>query len=190
MTYSGVDGDSAARLIEASFALHRAIIALSGMGSDGLAQSCTEYLPALGGAQLALEKSGTSTTSAVDDIHTAVAHIDDVNAIIAAGAAEALLASIADTSEVGVELAERETACSTAEVQLPHPGVLERVGDDLNNSVVRAIFEAALVLQSALQFDCESGAVQRIEAAIELLDETVLQARTIIFGLSTSDGDR
>jgi len=52
----------------------------------------------------------------------------------------------------------------------------------------RPVFTQALVLQSALQFDCESGAVQRIEAAIELLDETVLQTRTIIFGLSTSDG--
>ena len=39
MSYSGLDGDSAARLIEASIALHRATVALEDMDSGGLAQS-------------------------------------------------------------------------------------------------------------------------------------------------------
>lgn len=188
MSYSGLDGDSPVRLIEASFALYRAIIALEGMDSGGLAQSCTEYLPAPSGGSLALDEPRVRAKSAVDDIHTAVTHVDDVNAIIADGAVAALLASTADTSEVGTELIKNEARGNAAEVQIPQREVLERIGGDLNHSVVRAIFEAALVLRGALQFDCDSDVVQRIEAAIELLDEAVMQTRAIVFGLSTSDG--
>ena len=132
-----------------------------------------------------MDEPRVRATSAVDDIHTAVTHIDGVNAIIAAGAVAELLTSRADTSEVGTELTKDETRRNAAAVQIPQQSVFERIGGDLNNSVVRAIFEVALVLQGALQFDCDPEVIQRIEAAIELLDETVMQTRAIVFGLSS-----
>ena len=103
MSYPGLDDDSAMRLIEASFALHRGTVALEGMDSDGLAELCPRYLPVPGGKGLVLEASSIRTTSAVDDIHTALAHIEDVDVVIAAGATAALTGSLV-TSEVGTEV--------------------------------------------------------------------------------------
>src|SRR5271166_6452899 len=119
MSYAGLDGDSAMRLIEVSFALHRATVELEGVDSDGLAQSCTGYLPVPGVTGLASEERGIRTTSAVDDIHAARAHFDDVNAMIAAGATAVLSRSLVVTSEAGTGVTKDETDCEPAAVLIP-----------------------------------------------------------------------
>jgi hypothetical protein len=67
---------------------------------------------------------------------------------------------------------------------------LERVGDDLNRSTMRGIFEVALILQRTVEHDCDPEVVQGIEAAIELLDETIQETRTVVFGLQNAGGGR
>ena len=69
-------------------------------------------------------------------------------------------------------------------------GGLERVGDDLNRSTMRGIFEVALILQRTVEHDCDPEVVQGIEAAVELLDETIQETRTVVFGLQNAGGGR
>jgi signal transduction histidine kinase len=121
------------------------------------------------------------------DIRTAMAHIDRVNATIAASTIAASAGPTLSTAEVtnAVTPTVDRFAPSAKEAALSE--ALQRIGGDLNSTVVRGMFEAALVLQSALQLDCEPGAVRRIESAIEVLDETIRETRMMVFALQASE---
>ena len=174
------------RLIEAGHALHRAAIALEGMGPGTLAQSWTGYRSTPDGIVPSSRQSIVESASALDDINTAMTHVDNVNAAIAA-ATEGDPGPLV-TAEVGSRVSTDETDYIASAIADPLRDTLEPMGVDLNKVVVRGIFEAALVLQCALQFECEPDAIQRIEAAIELLDETIREVRTMVFGFNSSNG--
>ncbi len=190
MSYTEPDGDSAMRLIEAGHALHRASVALEGMGPGTLAQSWTECRSTSNGKGPGPGEASVESTSALDDINTAMTHVDNVNAAIAAAATEANPGPPLFTSEVGGRATTEETDDAASAIADPLQDTLERIGGELNKVVVRGIFEAALVLQGALQFECDPDAIQRIEAAIELLDETIREVRAMVFGFNSSDGQR
>ena len=181
------EGDSATRLIEASCALHRAAVVLEGMRPGTLVEPRTRYGSNAHGKVPTRGDAAIGSVWALDDIRTAMAHIDRVNATIAAASTEVSAESAlsaADLTNVVAPNADRYAA-STREGSLSD--ALQRIGSDLNSTVVRGIFEAALVLQGALQFDCEPDAVQRIESAIEVLDETIRETRLMVFALQTAE---
>ncbi len=61
----------------------------------------------------------------------------------------------------------------------------ERIGGDLGQSIVHGIYEAGLHLQSARELIRDPVAAARVDQAVELLDDTVRQIRTVVFNLST-----
>jgi hypothetical protein len=187
MSYAGPDGDSALRLIEAGYALHRAAVALEGMGPGTLAQSWTGYRSTPNGKGPAPREDRIESASALDDINTAMAHVDDVNAAIAAAATDGSPGPSLITAEVGRRESKNETDFTASAIASALADALERMGGDLNKVVIRGIFETALVLQGALQFECDPDAVQRIEAAIELLDDTIREVRVMALGMSSFD---
>jgi hypothetical protein len=190
MSYTEPDGDSAMRLIEAGHALHRAAVALEGMGPGTLAQSWTGFRLTPNGKGSGPGEVSVASESALDDINTAMAHVDNVNATIASALTEGDPGPPLVTSEAGSRATTDATDYVASAIEDSLQDTLERMGGDLNKVVIRGIFEAALVLQGALQFRCDPDEIQRIEAAIELLDETIRDVRAMVFGFSSSDGSR
>jgi len=67
---------------------------------------------------------------------------------------------------------------------------LRAVAVDLNDEVVRRISEATFVLCGALQFSEDPDVTSRIGSAIEMLDESIGQVRTAMFGAAARDRRR
>ena len=189
-SYADPDGDSVMRLIEASWALHRAAIALEGMGPGTLAQLWTRYRQTPDGESPSPLDATVGSMSVLDDIGTAMTHVDKVNTTIAGAATELGLA----TTLIHPEEIRGEPVVGIILVGSPAtdplPGTIQRVGDDLNRSTMRGIFEVALILQQTLEYDSDPEVVQGIKAAIELLDDTIQETRTIVFGLQNTVGSR
>ena len=64
----------------------------------------------------------------------------------------------------------------------------ERIAAGLHDSIVHRIFEAGLEIQGTLQLVSDPTAVVRIRAAVELLDETLKEIRTVVLDLNSSRG--
>ena len=62
----------------------------------------------------------------------------------------------------------------------------ERIARDLHDTVIQRLFATGLSLQGAVRFAQRSEAADRIQTAIEDLDDTVRHIRTVIFGLESS----
>lgn len=188
MSDAGSDGDSTMRLIEAGHALHRAAVALEGMGPGTLGQAWTGRYSDPDHTKATRGEAGREPVSAPDDINTAIAYIDSMIESMTDAAVECEQAAPLVTSEQGGHAPADEIDFIAPAVPNSPAGVIEAIADELNKSVIRGVFEAVLILQSALQFDCEPAATQRIQTAIELLDDTIRDARTAVFRFSDSGG--
>ncbi len=68
----------------------------------------------------------------------------------------------------------------------------ERIARDLHDLVIQRIFAAGLMLQSAERFGIDPEAAERVNRAVDELDETIRQIRSTVFHLSNPselDGD-
>lgn len=186
-SYSEPDGDPAMRLIEAGYALHRAAVALEGMGPGTLAQSWTRYRQTPYGETPSPLDARAGSMSVLDDVNSAMAHVDNVNDAIAVAATELGLAStLVHPHKTRSELV-GEVVLVASPTAGPLPDALKRVGDDLDRSTLRGIFEIALILKGTLEHDCVPEVAREIEAAIELLDETIQETRMVVFGLQNAE---
>lgn len=61
----------------------------------------------------------------------------------------------------------------------------ERIANGLHQSIVHRIFDAVLVMQGVLQLIRDPVATGRIRAAVELLDDTLKEIRTVVLDLDT-----
>jgi signal transduction histidine kinase len=66
----------------------------------------------------------------------------------------------------------------------------ERIGRDLHDTVIQRLFATSLLLQSACARIDDQPARARVERAIEQLDVTIHQIRTVIFDIEGRDADR
>ncbi|GIM92019.1 PAS domain-containing protein [Paractinoplanes toevensis] len=63
----------------------------------------------------------------------------------------------------------------------------ERIAGAMHETIVHRIFEASMTMEAALGLITNPTAEQRVRTAIETLDTTLKQIRTIILDLDTSD---
>ncbi|MGO8873790.1 MAG: hypothetical protein ACLQPH_20790 [Acidimicrobiales bacterium] len=188
MSCTGPDGDSTMRLIEAGHALHRAAIALEGMGPGTLSQAWTGRYAVPDCTKPTRGEGGSEPVSALDEISKAIAYVDSMIASMTDAAVESEQGAPLGTSEEAGHAPGDEIDLITAAVPHSPSAVIEAIADELNRSVIRGVFEAALILQGALQFDCEPAATRRIQTAIALLDDTIREVRTAVFRFSESGG--
>jgi hypothetical protein len=188
MSCTGPDGDSTMRLIEAGHALHRAAIALEGMGPGTLSRAWTGRYSVSDCTKPTRCEASSGPVSALDDINTAIAYVDSMIASMTDATAEPTQGAPLVASEDGHHAPADEMDFIASAVPNSPLGVIEAIADQLNKSVIRGIFEAALILEGALQFDCEPAATRRIQTAIELLDDTIREVRTAVFKFSDSGG--
>ena len=62
----------------------------------------------------------------------------------------------------------------------------ERIAHAMHETIVHTIFEASLTMEGTLKLINNPLAVQRVRSAIDTLDGTLRQIRTIILDLDTS----
>jgi signal transduction histidine kinase len=63
----------------------------------------------------------------------------------------------------------------------------EAIGRGLSDTVVHGIFEAGLDLQAALRLLSDPAAIDRVEHAVEVLDDTVREIRHVVLRLDADD---
>jgi signal transduction histidine kinase len=90
-----------------------------------------------------------------------------------------LLTSFAEQAAIAIEFAEK----TRAQRQLAVFGDRDRIARDLHDHVIQRLFATGLQLQSTLRRSTEPPAQQRIQRAVEDLDEVVKEIRTSIFDL-------
>lgn len=182
----GLDGDSALCLIEIRHALHRASVSLDSMGPGTLAQSWMGR-----GQEQNVDGNtpeGVEPDTVQGNINKAIALVDGLNEACSAqpGHGEArppvVAARVSGSRRAnGAHGVATEGADALKEI-------LERIAGDLNTSVIRCSYEAALILQSALQFQSNHEVTQRISEVIELLDDNIREVRNLIFGFDLLGG--
>ena len=64
----------------------------------------------------------------------------------------------------------------------------ERIARDLHDTVIQRLFATGLSLQGAVRLAARPEVADRIQGAVEDLDETVKHIRTVIFGLEAARG--
>jgi PAS domain S-box-containing protein len=88
-----------------------------------------------------------------------------------------------------VKVTRDDTDRRQAEEQVRHIELLterERIANDLRATIVHRIFEAGLSIQGLLQLTSDPIASTRIQNAVDLLDETLKDIRTVVLGLDTA----
>ena len=65
----------------------------------------------------------------------------------------------------------------------------ERIANGLHQSIVHRIVDAALVMQGVLQLISDPVVTGRIQAAVELLDDTLKEIRTVVLDLHTEPSE-
>jgi two-component system, NarL family, sensor histidine kinase DevS len=93
-----------------------------------------------------------------------------------------LLTSFAEQATLALELGEK----NRAQRQLAVFGDRDRIARDLHDRVIQRLFATGLQLQSTLRRTSDPAVQQRIQAAVDDLDETVREIRTSIFDLHTT----
>ena len=66
----------------------------------------------------------------------------------------------------------------------------ERIARDLHDLVIQRLFAAAMTLQATRSMIDDPSVGQRVGAAVDELDETIREIRTVIFGLQADSGQR
>jgi signal transduction histidine kinase len=100
---------------------------------------------------------------------------------------EELVVALAGAAGVAIENARLHARLS--EVALLEDR--ERIARDLHDTVIQRLFATGLSLQGAARLAARPEVAQRIQGAVDDLDDTVKHIRTVIFGLETariSDG--
>ncbi|MFR9802437.1 GAF domain-containing protein [Pseudonocardia sp. RS010] len=93
-----------------------------------------------------------------------------------------LLTSFADQAALALEVAEK----TRAQHQLDILEDRERIARDLHDHVIQRLFATGLKLQSTLRRATKPDVQERIQQAVDELDQTVLEIRTSIFDLHTA----
>ncbi|WP_130800225.1 sensor histidine kinase [Streptomyces otsuchiensis] len=96
------------------------------------------------------------------------------------------LRGFAGQAALAMELAERRTDAE----QLALLADRDRIARDLHDLAIQRLFATGMTLQSAQRFVHHPGAAERLERAVDDLDETIKIIRSTIFGLRARPGDR
>lgn len=99
---------------------------------------------------------------------------------------ESFVALVRDISE-RVETEERLRRAAEELHQLEDR---ERIARDLHDRVIQRLFAAGMTLQATRSMIEDPSVVQRVGAAVEELDETIREIRTVIFGLQPDSAQR
>jgi signal transduction histidine kinase len=94
-----------------------------------------------------------------------------------------LLASFADQAAVALEFAEKQRATRLVDVLEDR----DRIARDLHDQVIQRLFATGMSLQGALRRITDPEARRRVEKSVSQLDQTVLEIRTSIFDLQSTD---
>jgi signal transduction histidine kinase len=97
-------------------------------------------------------------------------------------AAVPLFTSFAEQAALALELGEKNRAQRQLDVFTDR----DRIARDLHDHVIQRLFVIGLQLQSTLRRSRDAGVQQRIQEAVDDLDETVREIRTSIFDLHTT----
>lgn len=97
-----------------------------------------------------------------------------------------LLTSFAEQATLALELADNNRALRQLDVLADR----DRIARDLHDHVIQRLFATGLQLQSTLRRTADATVAQRVQHAVEELDETVREIRTAIFDLHTADDGR
>jgi signal transduction histidine kinase len=95
---------------------------------------------------------------------------------------EELVVALAGAAGIAIENARLHAR--VRELALLHDR--ERIARDLHDTVIQRLFATGLSLQGAARLANRPEVVERIENAVEDLDDTVRHIRTVIFGLETA----
>ena len=179
MTDVQIDPALSAQLTEATHALYRAALALEGVQSSTgvpVASRC----PFLLGEDLS--RSGDVPAGVL----AGPTAFDDPLAGIAQASEMLRQADIPDhgpsgeQTDHGVTIGTLDPAAAST-----HPArsdkFLQELADDLNAVVIHGIFEAGLSLHGALLRTTDPRAIELIQGAIAILDETISKTRSIAF---------
>ncbi len=120
------------RLIEAGHALRRAAIALEGMEPGTLGQTWTGRLATRASTMPNPRESSIEPQTALDDINTAIASVDRVNASVATAANELSLGAPLVALEVGGQVPVNETHRAATAVQIPRREIAESFAYELD----------------------------------------------------------
>ncbi|MET0188684.1 MAG: GAF domain-containing protein [Pseudonocardia sediminis] len=96
-----------------------------------------------------------------------------------------LLISFAQQAALALELGDKNRAQRQVDVLADR----DRIARDLHDHVIQRLFATGLKLQSTLRRSTRPEVQQRIQQAVDELDETVREIRTSIFDLHTSGTD-
>lgn len=66
----------------------------------------------------------------------------------------------------------------------------ERIARDLHDSVIQQLFAVGMSLQATVRLITDDRVLARVTAAVDHLDATIRQIRTVIFGLQEAAGNR
>lgn len=94
-----------------------------------------------------------------------------------------LLASFADQAAVALEFAEKQRATRLVDILADR----DRIARDLHDHVIQRLFATGMSLQRTLNWITHPEAHRRVEKSIGQLDQTVLEIRTAIFDLQSTD---
>jgi signal transduction histidine kinase len=64
----------------------------------------------------------------------------------------------------------------------------ERIGSSLYQAIVHSIVDAALALQGSLHLIGDPKAAERVQEAIDLLDDVVKEVRSVVLDLDAPGG--
>jgi signal transduction histidine kinase len=96
-----------------------------------------------------------------------------------------LLETFAVQAAIGLELAERRRDVERLVVLEDR----DRIAKDLHDTVIQRLFAIAMMLMSALKITQKRDVKDRVERAVDDLDDTIRQIRSTIFALQASPDD-
>jgi len=94
-----------------------------------------------------------------------------------------LVTSFADQAALALELAEKQRAQGLLDLLADR----DRIARDLHDHVIQRLFATGLGLQGTLRMISDPEARKRVQHAVGQLDQTVMEIRTSIFDLHTTD---
>ncbi|MFE2873500.1 histidine kinase, partial [Embleya sp. NPDC059259] len=96
-----------------------------------------------------------------------------------------MVAGFADHAALALEIAERRRDAELLTVLQDR----DRIARDLHDLAIQRLFATGMTLQSATRFIDHPEALERVESAVDALDDTIKVIRSTIFSLKARDRD-